>query len=133
MRLNGWRGAGLLIMGLTSLFLGWRYAIDLPSRLPPGIAELSFAGATIRGLGVAWLVAAALGMWSAFRPRDRPGIFAMAFMWALWSAALFLGSIFYGGSSTAAVVTAGVFGLIVCWSRMVNPPPPEVVRRLQEG
>lgn len=126
MRLNGWRGGGLLIMAVASLFRGWRYAIDLPHRLPPGIAELSFAGQAIRLLGVLWFAAALLGIWSAFRPRDRLGIFALAFMHALWAAALALGWLLFGGTLIPAVSTTGVFGLIVCWSRMVNPPRPHM-------
>lgn len=127
MRLNGWRGAGLLIMAVASVFRGWRYAYQPPRHLPPGVEQLSWSGAAIHWLGVLWLIAAALGAWSAFRLHDRLGIFALAFMYALWSAALFIGWIGFDGSWLPPITTAGVFGLIVCWSRMVNPPRPEAV------
>lgn len=127
MRLNGWRGAGLLIIGASSAFRGWFFAFDPPRHLPPGVEQLSWSGAAIHWLGVLWLVAAVLGGWSAFRRRDRVGIFAMAFMHALWAAALVIGWTVYGGGWLDAITTAGVFGLIVCWSRMVNPPSQEAI------
>lgn len=122
MRLNGWRGAGLLIMAAASVFTGWRYTFDVPRHLPPGIEELAVGGLVIRWLGACWLIAAVLGAVAAFRLRDRAGIFALAFMHALWAAALVIGWAWFGGDWLPAISTVGVFGLIVCWSRMVNPP-----------
>lgn len=130
-RLNGWRGGGLLIMAVSSAFRGWFFAFDPPRRLPPGVAQLAWANGTIRGLGALWLVAAVLGGWSAFRVHDRLGIFALACMNAMWAAALVIGWFVYGGGWLDAITTAGVFGLIVCWSRMVNPPRPEAIEVLE--
>lgn len=131
-RLNGWRGAGLLILGLSCLFRGWRYTFDVPYNLPPGIEQLSMAGVITQWLGIGWFVAAVLGVVSAFHHRDRVGIFALAFMHALWAAALMFGWAWFGGPLLYAVTTLGVFGLIVCWSRMVNPPRADVSSRLKQ-
>jgi len=126
-RLNGWRGAGLLFVALAScLTRGYRYALQSPGPLPAGIADLSFDGLLIRFLGALWLLAGVVGIWSAFRLHDRPGVFALAFMHALWSAALVLGWLFGPGDWLSAVTTFGTFGLIVCWSRMVNAPRGDV-------
>jgi len=126
-RLNGWRGAGLLFVALAScLTRGYRYAIQSPDLLPAGIQALSFDGLLIRFLGVLWLFAGVLGIWSAFRLHDRPGVFALAFMHALWSAALLLGWLLDAGDWLAAITTFGTFGLIVCWSRMVNAPRVDI-------
>jgi hypothetical protein len=122
-RLNGWRGAGLLFAALAScLPRGFRYTFDLPHTLPAGIDSLSLGGVLIQVLGVMWFIAAGVGVWSAFRLRDLSGVFAIAFMHALWAAALFLGWIFEAGDWLSAANTFGIFGLIVCWSRMINPP-----------
>ena len=122
-RLNGWRGAGLLFASLAScLTRGFRYTFDVPRNLPAGIDDLSLGGVLIQALGVAWFIAAGVGVWSAFRLADLPGVFALAFMHALWCAALTLGWLFGPGDWLTPVTTLGVFGLIVCWSRMVNPP-----------
>ena len=134
-RLNGWRGAGLLFLGLTCLARGWRYAVAIPHPLPSGLEALSIGGAIIRVLGALWFLAAILGIWSAFRLRDLAGVFALAFMHALWSAALLLGWLFYDGDWLSPWTTLGVFALIVCWSRMVNPPskvPPDELEHLLE-
>lgn len=125
--LNGWRGAGLLVIALASCAgRGVRYTLILPEDLPAGIYDLSIGGLVIRVLGVLWFVAAALGVWCAFRVRDLPGIFALAFMHALWAVALALGWLFDSGDWLSPLTSLGYFGLIVCWSRMVNPPSADV-------
>ncbi len=122
-RLNGWRGAGLLFVSLAScLTRGIRYTFDVPHPLPAGIDSLSLGGAVIQGLGALWLITAAVGIWAAFRLHDLAGVFAIAFMHGLWTAALFLGWVLEAGDWLSAANTFGIFGLIVCWSRMVNPP-----------
>lgn len=121
-RLNGWRGAGLLFLGLTCLARGWRYTFAVPDPLPAGLDTVSLGGTIIRLLGVLWFGAAVLGVWSAFRLDDRLGVFALASMHAAWSAALFIGWLFEAGDWLSAYTTLGVFALIVCWSRMVNAP-----------
>lgn len=133
MQLNGWRGAGLLVISLASAATrGYRYTFDVPDRLPAGLADLSFGGLIIQGLGGLWFLAAALGVWSAFRLHDLVGVFALSFMHALWAAALFLGWLFAGGDWLAPLNTVGVFGLLVCWSRMVNPPSSDVEELLEQ-
>lgn len=132
MQLNGWRGAGLLFISLASAATrGYRYTFDVPDQLPAGLAGLSFDGLVIQGLGALWFLAAALGVWSAFRLHDLVGVFALSTMHALWAAALFLGWIFLDGDWLSPVTTFGVFGLLVCWSRMVNPPRADVEELLE--
>lgn len=122
-RLNGWRGAGLLFASLAfCLPRGFRYTFDVPDNLPAGLDSLSFGGLLIQTLGVMWFITAGIGVWAAFRLHDLPGVFAIAFMHALWAAALFLGWLLEAGDWLSAATTFGAFGLIVCWSRMINPP-----------
>ena len=122
-------GTGLLILGLAVLVQGIGYTTATRGRLPSALEALS-EYVPPYAWGCLWIVAGAFSIFWALTPPQRHWqVSPVVGVLCLWSAAYFLywlamgfGHGVWTRSWSAAVGWGMLAGLIICWSRCVNPP-----------
>lgn len=131
-RPNGWRGIGILFLGVFAVTRGVGY---LPSTVPavlPGGLQLLADGLpwTPLAYGVMWLAAGGCCFVAGFMRRDMWAIAAVMFMLLLVGGsflASWLLAVFSGEESRdwfTAFAYLGPAGFVFCFSRLVNEPRP---------